>query len=79
MSFVVQGPLGFDVKIISGMDIIGVCKKRLKISPLELLERPDANAQARTAQELLQLVEENPEVRDWGWWWWLCVQEGGVF
>lgn len=59
--FMPRGPAGFAVKVVSGSDIVTVSKEKLKLNLLETLDRPNPTVQATVAQQLVRLVEANPD------------------
>ena len=59
--FMPQGPAGFAVKIVSGADIVTISKEKLKLNLLETFDRPNPQVQATVAQQLVRLVEANPD------------------
>lgn len=52
-----DGAVTAAIAVVTAADMIVVSKHRLKVSVLETLERPDPDAQADTAQQLLRLAE----------------------
>eukprot|EP00039_Didymoeca_costata_P013795 m.214980 g.214980 ORF g.214980 m.214980 type:complete len:1254 (+) comp15873_c0_seq10:105-3866(+) len=62
--FLPQNGLGYSTPVINGTDILSITKERLKISPIELVDKPNPQAQMLVAQSLLRLAEQGVDLLD---------------